>query len=168
MVAIIFKSRHGATKKIASMISHHLASCTLIALEDVDLEELEKFDTIICGIPVYNGMLDEEMTAFIKDHQDLLINKHYSIYVSAIFPSEFMHYLTDAFDYTILKDVKTLAGLGGSLDFSKLSVSEKMKVALMKKRRPLANVTEGSAYENFNEEEIKNFAYKVKRIDEAA
>jgi menaquinone-dependent protoporphyrinogen IX oxidase len=168
MVAIIYNSHHGATKKIAQMISSHLKGAKLVALSDVNEQELGEIKTIICGIPVYNDQLDEEMVTFIKEHQDLLIAKHYSIYVSAIFASEFMHYLTEAFDYTILKDVKTLAGLGGSLDFSKLSAAEKIKVALMRKRRPLANVSEGPIYENFNKEEIKNFASKVKRIDEAA
>ena len=104
---------------------------------------------------------------FVKN-QDFLIERHYSIYVTALFFSEFMSYVTRAFDYEILKDVKTMAGLGGALYYPELSISERMLLTIMNKRRPyMPKERNGEIFENFDNEEIEIFAKKIKRIDDA-
>lgn len=116
MIGILYKSKHGSTRKIAKVINTYLGdTCLLMDYNDLDFQKLSSCDTLILGIPVYFGKLDEEMVSFIKKNQDFLIERHYSIYVTALFFSEFMSYVTRAFDYEILKDVKTMAGLGGAL-----------------------------------------------------
>lgn len=166
MIGIIYKSRHGSTKKIAEKINEHLSSqATLIEFKDVTHDRLKEYDTLVVGIPVYYSKLDEEMVQFINRNHELLAQKHFSIYVIALFFSEFMSYLTDAFSYDILKDAKTLAGLGGAIDLNKLSVSEKMVLTIMKKRRPFNIDEKDGIYQNFDENEIKIFARKIEHID---
>jgi menaquinone-dependent protoporphyrinogen IX oxidase len=79
-----------------------------------------------------------------------------------------MSYVTRAFDYEILKDVKTMAGLGGALYYPELSISERMLLTIMNKRRPyMPKERNGEIFENFDNEEIEIFAKKIKRIDDA-
>lgn len=167
MIGLIYKSRHGSTKKIAKVIKMHIKdSVTLLDYKDLKHDDLKVFDTIVLGVPVYYGKLDEEMVHFIKNNQEILAQKDYSIFVMALFYSEFMRYLTEAFDYEILKNTKTLAGLGGALYYPDLSISEKMVLSVMNKKRPLIpKGFHGEIYENFNDEEIERFALKIEKID---
>ena len=169
MIGILYKSKHGSTRKIAKVINTYLGdTCLLMDYNDLDFQKLSSCDTLILGIPVYFGKLDEEMVSFIKKNQDFLIERHYSIYVTALFFSEFMSYVTRAFDYEILKDVKTMAGLGGALYYPELSISERMLLTIMNKRRPyMLKERNGEIFENFDNEEIEIFAKKIKRIDDA-
>lgn len=169
MIGVIYKSKHGATKKIAHIIAMHVKSpVQVIDYQTLSHDDLKQFDTIVLGIPVYHGKLDEEMVHFVTNNQELLSQKHYSIFVMALFYSEFMRYLTDVFDYEILKNTKTLAGLGGALYYPDLSISEKMVLTVMNKRRPLLpKGFHGDIYENFNNEEIALFAKKIEAIERA-
>lgn len=166
MIGIIYKSRHGSTARMAEKISAYLPhAAQLIEYQELSDEQLQRFDTIVLGIPVYSGKLDDEMVEFVQKHQSLLAQKHFSIYVMALFYSEFMSYLTQAFSYDILKDVKALAGLGGVIDASALSVSEKMSLSLLRKRRPFELPEKEGVYTNYNEEEVAIFARKIAAID---
>lgn len=167
MIGIIYKSRHGSTKMIAEKINNHLKNeATLIDFKDLTHDKLKEYDTLVVGIPVYYSKLDEEMVQFVNYHHELLAQKHFSIYVMALFYSEFMSYLTDAFSYEVLKDAAALAGLGGAIDLNELSISEKMVLTIMKKRRPFNIDEKNGVYANFDENEIKIFAKKIEHIDE--
>ena len=170
MITIVYKSKHGATAKIARVINTYLNhTCTLMNLNELDMAILEKTDTIVLGIPVYYGALDPEMVRFIKDHQGLLIKKHYSIYITALCHTEFMSYITKEFDYSILKNVTTMAGLGGAIYYPDLSIQEKMVLAIMNKNRPvIPKEHHVDIFENFDNHEIELFANKIKRIEQRA
>ncbi|EMD17178.1 hypothetical protein HMPREF9943_00549 [Eggerthia catenaformis OT 569 = DSM 20559] len=170
MITILYKTKHGSTRKIGKVLDTYLEHrCQLMDLNDVNIESLEKSDSIVLGIPVYYGKLDEEMVYFVRNHQDLLISKHYSIYVVALAHREFMKYLSETFDYYILKNVKTMAGLGGALYYPELSLHERMILTLMNTRMPVIPKEHNEKiFENFNNDEIRRFAEKIKKIDEAA
>ena len=159
MITILYTSKHGATAKIARVINTYLDhTCTLMNLDELDMAVLEKTDTIVLGVPVYYGALDPKMVDFIKKNQGLLIKKHYSIYITALFHTEFMSYIPKEFDYSILKNVTTMAGLGGAIYYPDLSIQEKMVLALMNM----------NIFENFDNHEIELFSQKIKRIENYA
>ena len=64
---------------------------------DIDYPTLQRAQMIIVGTPVYYGKLDEDIVHFINNHQELLISKHYCLYVTGILQSEFMTFVTQAF-----------------------------------------------------------------------
>ena len=158
MITILYTSKHGATAKIARVINTYLDhTCTLMNLDELDMAVLEKTDTIVLGVPVYYGALDPKMVDFIKKNQGLLIKKHYSIYI------------TKEFDYSILKNVTTMAGLGGAIYYPDLSIQEKMVLAVMNKNRPvIPKEHHVNIFENFDNHEIEVFSQKIKRIEDYA
>lgn len=170
MITILYTSKHGATSKIARVINTYLDhTCTLMNLDELDRAVLDKTDTIVLGIPVYYGALDTKMVHFIKENQGLLIKKHYSIYITALFHTEFMSYITKEFDYTILKNVTTMVGLGGAIYYPDLSIQEKMILAIMNKNRPIIPKEHNvNMFENFDNHEIELFSGKIKRIEQEA
>lgn len=165
MKVILYKTKHGSTRKIGKVINQYIGDCLLMNLNDVDIPTLEQADIIIIGIPVYYGKLDRDIVKFIKEHQDLLVPRHYCLYVVGILQSEFMTFVTEAFDFSILKNMKVIAGLGGSLYYPELSISEKMILQVMNKRSLIIGREKGKdIFENFNNEEIEIFARKIKNI----
>ena len=144
MNVIVYKTKHGATRKIAKVLSQYLSDCILMNINDIDYPTLQRAQMIIVGTPVYYGKLDEDIVHFINNHQELLISKHYCLYVTGILQSEFMTFVTQAFSFDILKDIQVIAGVGGALYYQR----EKDK----------------DIFQNFNDEEIKIFAQKIQRI----
>lgn len=165
MKVILYKSKHSATRKIAKILSAYIGDCLLMNIADVDYSTLEKADTVIIGTPVYYRKLDQDIIQFIINHQELLIPRHYCLYVVGILQTEFMTFVTDAFDYEILKNIKIIAGVGGVLYYPELSISEKMILQVMNKRSPvIKRQKDKDLFENFNDEEIRIFAEKIKKL----
>ena len=162
---ILYKTKHGSTRKIGKVINEYIGDCVLMDINDLDEEILHKADVIIIGTPVYYGKLDSDIVHFIMEHQELLIPRSYCLYVVGILQSEFMTFVTQAFDYQILKDMKIIAGVGGALYYPGLSISEKMVLQVMNKRSPVIKKQKNKdIFENFNNEEIEIFANKIKNL----
>ena len=165
MNVIVYKTKHGATRKIAKVLSQYLSDCILMNINDIDYPTLQRAQMIIVGTPVYYGKLDEDIVHFINNHQELLISKHYCLYVTGILQSEFMTFVTQAFSFDILKDIQVIAGVGGALYYPDLSITEKMIIQVMNKRTPaIQREKDKDIFQNFNDEEIKIFAQKIQRI----
>ena len=73
MKVIVYKSKHGTTKKVAKIISEYIDDCLLMDLVDLDYRILEKADMIIVGTPVYHRELDSGIVEFVKNNQELLL-----------------------------------------------------------------------------------------------
>lgn len=167
MMVIIYSTKHGATRKVARVIKAYVGDAMLMNVRELDWEILDEASSVVVGMPVYNDQLEETMVTFIREHQEFLIYKHYSIYVTSLYQEEFMTQLTKAFPYDVLKDVKVMAGLGGAVYFPELSMREKMAVRLMNTRKHIMpRDRDETIFENFKDEEIRIFAEKIKRIDQ--
>lgn len=169
MRVLLYKTKHGGTRKIAKVIDAYIGDCILMDFDAIDLSVLKKADVIAIGVPVYYGKLPQDVVKFIKNNQDFLIARDYSLFVTGLLYSEFMSYVTDAFDFHLLKNVKVISGLGGALYYPELSISEKMALNVMNQRSPVIPKEHNKKmYQNFNNNEIEIFANKIRRLDEKA
>lgn len=169
MRILLYKTKHGGTRKIAKVINAYIGECILMDFDEMEMDLLEQADVIAIGVPVYYGKLDHEVVKFIKENQEFLIKRNYSLFVTGMLYSEFMRYVTNEFDYSILKDMKVISGLGGALYFPELSIAEKMVLTVMNKQSPVIPKEHNKKmYQNFNDIEIEIFASKIKRLDEKA
>lgn len=166
MRVIVYKSKHGSTRKIAKVIDAYIEDCLLMDLDELDYGVLEKADIIVCGAPIYYGKLNEEMVSFIKENQTLLKKKKYCLYVTGMLYSEFMSAVADSLDYNILRDIKVIAGLGGVIYYPDLSLSERVGLNAFNKVNPVIPKNhDKTIYENFNNDEIYLFAHKIEKLD---
>lgn len=169
MRILVYKTKHGSTRKIAKVIDAYIGECVLMDFDAMDISVLKKADVIAIGVPVYYGKLDQDVVNFIKHNQEFLIKRNYSLFVTGMLYSEFMRYVTDAFSFHILKNMKVISGLGGALYYPDLSIAEKMALNLMNKISPVIPKEHNEKmYQNFNNNEIEIFANKIKRLDEKA
>lgn len=169
MRVLLYKTKHGGTRKIAKVINTYIGECILMDFDEMEIELLDQADVIAIGVPVYYGRLDNDVVKFIKNNQEFLIKRNYSLFVTGMLYSEFMRYVTDAFDFHILKNMKVISGLGGALYYPELSIAEKMVLTVMNKQSPVIPKDHNKTmYQNFNNNEIEIFANKIKRLDEKA
>ena len=165
MQVIVYHSQHGFTKKVASIIAESFDYCLLMDVDQLDYQILNVASQIIIGTPVYEGKLDEIIVQFILDNQPLLIEKQYSMFIVSVWQTEFMTPVTHTFNFEILKDMKVIMGVGGKLDYTSLSLKEKMILEVLNKRSPVSHREKDQhVFCNLNREELNNFIKKVKAL----
>jgi menaquinone-dependent protoporphyrinogen oxidase len=73
-VLVAYASAHGATKGIAERIAARLARAgALVAVRPVDeLDDIEAYDTVILGSPVYGQRWMSTATQFVRENADVL------------------------------------------------------------------------------------------------
>ena len=134
-------------------------------VDQLDYQILNVASQIIIGTPVYEGKLDEIIVQFILDNQPLLIEKQYSMFIVSVWQTEFMTPVTHTFNFEILKDMKVIMGVGGKLDYTSLSLKEKMILEVLNKRSPVIHREKDQhVFCNLNREELNNFIKKVKAL----
>lgn len=165
MQVIVYHSQHGFTKEVASIIAESFDYCLLMDVDQLDYQILNVASQIIIGTPVYEGKLDEIIVQFILDNQPLLIEKQYSMFIVSVWQTEFMTPVTHTFNFEILKDMKVIMGVGGKLDYTSLSLKEKMILEVLNKRSPVIHREKDQhVFCNLNREELNNFIKKVKAL----
>lgn len=165
MQVIVYHSQHGFTKEVASIIAESFDYCLLMDVDQLDYQILNVASQIIIGTPVYEGKLDEIIVQFILDNQPLLIEKQYSMFIVGVWQTEFMTPVTHTFNFEILKDMKVIMGVGGKLDYTSLSLKEKMILEVLNKRSPVIHREKDQhVFCNLNREELNNFIKKVKAL----
>lgn len=167
MQVIVYHSQHGFTKQVALKMAESFEHCLVMDVENLDRQILNVASQIIVGTPVYEGKLDDLIVKFILENQQLLIAHQYSLFIVGIWQSEFMTPVTHTFNYSILKDMKVIMGVGGLLDYSQLSLKEKMTLELLNKRSPMIHKKKNEhIFSNFNNIELDIFINKVKKLIE--
>lgn len=164
MKVILYKTKHGSTLDVANMISENLGDCTLMELKSADKATLESADSIIIGVPVYFGKLEQDMVKFINDNKDLFTSKNCSMYVTGVMPADFMKFVNQSLDSSIINHMKVLSGVGGMLRFKELTISDKMILQVMNQHFSIMSNQDTNVFDNLDKNEIQSFCEKVKNI----
>ncbi|HTF27889.1 MAG TPA: flavodoxin domain-containing protein, partial [Flavitalea sp.] len=86
---IIYKSKYGATRQYAEMLSHRL-DLGLIDADQVTAEMITKYDYLLIGGSIYIGKFI--LKEFLKKHSGILqTKKMFVFFVSAASPDEEVH-----------------------------------------------------------------------------
>lgn len=165
MQVVIYHSRHGFTKEVSKIIASRFDHCMIMDVEEIDDQILRVAKQIIIGTPVYDGQLDEKIVQFIFNYQGLLIEHQYSLFVVGLWQGEFMTPVTRTFHFEILRHMKVIMGVGGLIDFSCLSLKEKMSVEILNKRSPIMKRKAGEMiFCNLMSDELDLFIERVKKL----
>ena len=93
---IIYKSKYGATRQYAEMLSHRL-DLGLIDADQVTAEMITKYDYLLIGGSIYIGKFI--LKEFLKKHSRILqTKKMFVFFVSAASPDEEVHNNTIALE----------------------------------------------------------------------
>ncbi len=126
---IIYKSRHGTTKKVAVNLSK------LIKDEKVDTVELTYFDsidlldydTIIIGASIHMGKISYDMRSFMSSNIKLLLTKRIGLYLCCMEEGEKAQQQFDDAYNSSLRNASVSNGIfGGEFLFEQMNFIEKI------------------------------------------
>jgi len=130
-IVVLYKSKHGSTRKYAEWIAHEL-SADLFDAKKISVKELESYQTIIFGGFLYAGSISgvELLTA----NMDKIGGKHIIIFAVGCAPERkenLRHVLVKNFAANI-RDKVALFYLRGAFNFEKLNLLDKFLIYILK------------------------------------
>ncbi|WP_179035880.1 flavodoxin domain-containing protein [Paenibacillus sp. URB8-2] len=134
---ILFTTRHGCTAKAAGMLQSRMGQgADTINLMTDSVPALSEYETVILGGSIYYGGIQKQMTEFIKKEQSQLASKRIGLFLCAAEPGEkALKELEEAFPEFLRARAKAADVFGNELDYSKLSLPEKLVFRAVKGKR---------------------------------
>jgi len=129
--AIIYYSKHGTTKRVAEMLASKLTvEKTFIDLKIHKSPNIEKYDSIILGCPVYAGNPIKKMKNFCMQNIEHLKSKPVGLYVCGMEKDEIKQQeeLERTYPLELIEKAKTKKFLGGEFLFENMNFFERMIV----------------------------------------
>lgn len=152
--AIVYSSKYGFTKHMAQTLSQKLKSSdvvTLISLHDESNPDISSFDKIIIGSAIYRGKSAKEIKNFCQQNHDQLITKKIGLFVcgmeTTIQGKELE--MKRAFPDRLNNHATAHAFLGGSFQFEKMNLLERLVVRHVAKVKTSVTTTHQDEIDRF-------------------
>jgi len=138
-IAVIYKSRYGATKQYAQWIAHALQA-ELFEASAVKPAQLKDYDVVVYGGGLYAGGISGVKLVAENPCKSLVV---FTVGLADPQITDYTEILTKAFAPERLQDIKVFH-LRGGVDYEKLSLVHKGVMAMVKKqaqKKPAAQRT---------------------------
>jgi menaquinone-dependent protoporphyrinogen oxidase len=147
---IVFASKYGGTKNSAEKISAEMSGAEICELGKNIVPNLNQFDCIVIGGPLYAGAIHKSVAAFVKDNTDILLTKKIGLFIAGLENSERETPFTTNFPEALIKHSSAKEMIGGICDPKTLSFFIKLMMRA---------ITKSSKYQStVSEEKIKKLA----------
>lgn len=126
-VAVIYKSKYGATKRYAGWIALKL-DADLYELSDISKNDLKKYDRIIYGGPLYRGKI--KGIKFITNNYDNIKDKKISLFMVGMksFEESYINtILLNNIDQKIINNIDVFY-FRGKLNYKELSIKDRIVI----------------------------------------
>lgn len=126
-VAVIYKSKYGATKRYAGWIALKL-DADLYELSDISKNDLKQYDRIIYGGPLYRGKI--KGIKFITNNYDNIKDKKISLFMVGIksFEESYINTtLINNIDQEIINNIDVFY-FRGKLNYKELSIKDRIVI----------------------------------------
>ena len=130
-IAVLYKSKHGSTRKYAEWIAHQL-SADLFDAKIISLKELNNYQTIIFGGFLYAGCIAG--VNLLTANMDKLVGKQIIVFAVGCAPERkenIRHVFLKNFAANI-RDRVALFYLRGAFNFQKLNLLDKLLICILK------------------------------------
>lgn len=160
---IIYSSKKGSTKTCGEMLKQKLKGETqMISINDIDTANLETYDKIILGTPIYAGMFNGAMKKFIEKHEALLTSKPSFLFICSMDATAQDTYLKNNLSPNQLQAFKATTHCGGAFYFTKMNFLEKFIIKkITKTKEPDRKIDTKTNELNFNISAIDSFALQI-------
>lgn len=153
--AIIYTSKHGTTEKVARLVAQKSeGKIALMSLEQNSNNDIDTFDIIILGTPIYAGTPRKAMTNFCKMNQEKLLEKTIGLFICGMEPGLDIRnkQIINAYSEPLRQHAKTATFLGGEFLFDEMNFFERLIVKKISKATSSISSIEYSAIEKFAKE----------------
>ena len=130
-IAVIYKSRYGATKRYAGWIALKLGA-DLYEVSDIRKKDLKEYGTIIYGAPLYCEKI--KGIKFVINNYEYLKNKNIKLFMVGIENYDDIYIqsiLKNNIPKDILKNIDTFY-FRGKLNYKELSIKDRIFISLLK------------------------------------
>ncbi|AMC93123.1 hypothetical protein AOC36_03785 [Erysipelothrix larvae] len=136
-ILIAYTSRHGFThNSVLYLKSKLLGNIELANICDNPKIDVNNFDWIVLGGPVYMGKMDNKLKLFSQQNQDILLTKKLALFVSCTTPDSAEQYIKDCFPEDIYSTSLYRYNFGGDLNPSELGLFERIITNLVSRLEP--------------------------------
>jgi menaquinone-dependent protoporphyrinogen oxidase len=158
-VIVLYDSKRGSTEECALRLSHDLNCDAKKVRVKIDMKDydLDNYDHIIIGTPLYMGRPLKSISHFVKQKHDLLKNKSVSFFICGIGdPDEMIESFKNHLHSDIVESSTIIKHFGGELHPDKANFIMKSIMEQMLKD-PKIQAT-------IDEDEINVFIKDIRRI----
>lgn len=156
--AIIFKTKHGTTEKVAYMLAKDLSSdgseVRVIDLAKTRQPHLVSYERIIIGGSIHVGKIQREIRTFCERHTDVLRTKKLGLYICCMETDDKKRQkeFEDAFPENLKKHASAKAIMGGEFLLEKMNFIERLVVRKVAHTRESVHDIDTEAVEKFLKE----------------
>ena len=156
--AIIFKTKHGTTEKVAYMLAKDLSSdgseVRVIDLAKTRQPHLVSYERIIIGGSIHVGKIQREIRTFCERHTDVLRTKKLGLYICCMETDDQKRQkeFEDAFPENLKKHASAKAIMGGEFLLEKMNFIERLVVRKVAHTRESVHDIDTEAVEKFLKE----------------
>jgi len=132
-VLIVYTSRHGTTRTLVDNIVEHLAaSVDVINLKTQTMPNLDRYQKILIGGPIYNGRVSGSIRHFCEKHKTQLLSRKVGLFLSCITGFEQAErYMKVSFPRWLLEHAFAKEQLGGKLIRKSIRPSQRLLLSLL-------------------------------------
>lgn len=159
--AIIFKTRHGTTEKVAHLLAKRLTETgedvRVIDLAKTRQPHLTSFEKIIVGGSIHVGKIQREIRKFCDNHIEALTSKKLGIYICCMEADDAkrLKEFEDAFPAELKRHASAKGIMGGEFLLEKMNFIERLVVRKVANTRESVHDIDMEAVEKFLNE-IRN------------
>ncbi len=131
-IAVVYQSSYGATKEYAGLIAKSM-QCDIYKANDVNVESLEKYNTIIFGGGLYAGKIAG--FKLIKDNWNAFKSKRVIVFIVGLTDPKNTSYYMEAWGNNFTKEMEgkvEVHFLRGSYNHNNLSLKHKLLMSMFK------------------------------------
>jgi menaquinone-dependent protoporphyrinogen oxidase len=140
---IAFASKYGGTRVVAEKIAKEIVSAErsspeknqflICELGKNSIPDINQFDCIIFGGPVFGGSIQKELASFVKENIEILLRKNIGLFIAGLENSEKETPFTANFPEALVKHATAKEMTGGICDPKTLSFFIKLMMRAITK-----------------------------------
>jgi len=125
--AIIYRSHHGTTGKVANMISEEIGkeNTCLFNLKKEKIIDLSNFDRVIIGGSIHAGSIQKSVKEFCADNMVALLEKPLGLFLSCMEEQKAREQFDRAYPELLRSHARSCKITGGEFNFDNMNFLEK-------------------------------------------
>ena len=152
--AILYTSKHGTTEKVACFIADKLKETndvTLFSLNQHSKPDINGFECVILGTPIYAGQASSKIKAFCKANKSVLLQKKIGLFVCGMYPDKANREkeLKEAYLETLQQKAEATGFLGGAFIFEQMNYFERLIIKQIAKTTTSVEQIDNEAIDAF-------------------
>lgn len=149
--AIVYASKYGTTKKVASMIQDKLEypDTVLYNLNNNPNPDISSFNMIVIGGSIHGGIIQKEVLSFLELNKELILSKILGLFICCMFEDVAEKEFIDVYPKVFRQHAIAKAQLGGEYKFEKMNFIERTLARKLNKQKQSISRIEQQAIDIF-------------------